>query len=282
MDETCVEAMGMCLAGRVGVAAGLDRYGEFAHRAGRLGLGFVETGTVTPRPEPGRNRGIHILIANLLHHGWHRRPFRARRCALGISIARNSSTSLADAARDYHFCLEKGWNFADYFTLNLGSVLIEARETPHILPALLAEVREQQLLLAARTGRYVPIAVKAVLRNDTFEELARLAGALSALGLDGILAATPDPEPGRIASSPGALIRELAHSAGTGLTIISVGGVRCAAEARARIQAGASLLQLHRGLVEHGPELASYLNHVLCAHRGAQRSPALPPAWERV
>lgn len=277
MDETRIEVMGMALSARVGMAAGLDRYGEFAHRAGTLGLGFVETGTVTPRPEPGRNRGIHILIGSLLHHGWHRRPFRAQRCGLGINIGRNSGTSLADAARDYRYCLERGWSFADYFTLNLGSVLIAARETPHILPALLAKVKEEQLLLAARAGRYVPIAVKAVLRAEAMDELARLARHLAALEFDGILAATPDPEPGQAGVSPTALIRELARLAGPRLVIISVGGIRSAAEGCARVKAGASLLQLHRGLVEDGPGLALSIHHALRV-RPSERRPAAQTA----
>jgi dihydroorotate dehydrogenase len=256
MDETHIEVMGMRLSGRMGMAAGLDRYGEIAHRAGRLGLAFVETGTVTPRPEPGRNRGIDVLVASLLRRGWHRPHLRVQRCRLGISIARNSSTPLAEAARDYAFCLHKGWPFADYFTLNLGSVLIAARETPHILPVLLAKVKEAQLRLAARTGRQVPIAVKAVLHEDTMEELARLVGHLAALEFEGLLAATPDPEPGETTVRPGVLIGELARLKSARMAILSVGGIRSADEACARIEAGASLLQMHRGLIDIGPGLA--------------------------
>ena len=99
-----VRVMGLSFPGRIGAAAGLDRYGEFAHLAHRLGLGFVETGTVTPRPEPGANRGVDALLAHLSRQDRNR-----RRCRVGISIAANAATPVEETWRDLCTCMERAY-----------------------------------------------------------------------------------------------------------------------------------------------------------------------------
>jgi dihydroorotate dehydrogenase len=246
-DARSVRAMGMELSSPVGMAAGLDRYGTLAHSAHRLGLGFVETGTVTPLPEPGANRGIDALLVNLERNGWARRDVRAQRVRLGISIGRNAATPLGDAWRDYGKCLERGWPYADYFTLNLGAAFATFAADPGRLAALLAIVRFEQLRLAGETGTRLPIAVKLQLRIEAPEESQRVAGCVVAAGFEGMVAVSTAKE-----SSQGhllELLRRIARIADKRTAIISVGEIRSPQDALARFEAGASLVQIHRDLL---------------------------------
>jgi dihydroorotate dehydrogenase len=263
-----VTAMGIDFRSRVGMAAGLDRYATLAHLAHRIGLGFVETGTVTPRPEPGHNRGIGELLKNLERYGWSDAAARAGRARLGISIGRNSSTPPAEAWRDFTECMAHGWSFADYFTLNLGSLIPMLADDRSLLPLLLDRVKGCQRALESQHYRRVPIAVKLQLRGDAREESRRLAGLVVSAGLEGILAvagnsATADGAPER-------LLEELRALVGNKAAIISVGAIRSPLVAKERLQAGADLIQIHRALLYSGPAIAVELE---AAARAGSREP---------
>jgi dihydroorotate dehydrogenase len=250
-----VRAMGMELSSPVGMAAGLDRYGTLAHRAHRLGLGFVETGTVTPLPEPGANRGIDALLVNLERNGWDRRDVRAPRVRLGISIARNSDTPAARAAADYAACMVAAWRYADYFTLNLGTVQTELAARPGALWTLLEDTRERHALLEQRFGRNVALVVKLRLTPHGLEQALELLPRLEQLRYAGILV-TDEGGP----AAP-VKLRALAAALVTGGTdLISVGGIRDLRTACAHLGAGAALLQMHRALLLSGPRLVRAIN----------------------
>jgi dihydroorotate dehydrogenase len=249
-----VRVMGLSFPGRIGAAAGLDRYGEFAHLAHRFGLGFVETGTVTPRPEPGANRGLDALLANLCRQDRNR-----RRCRVGISIAANAATPLEETWRDLCACMERAWDHADYFTLNLGSRIALLTRQPSTLRTLLETVNNRQRALAHERYRRVPVIVKLQLSDEVMRETAILVEALCAAGLDGVLAAVAAG-----AKEDGArLTKKIAELAGGRLAIISVGGIRSPQEACARVKAGAMLLQLHRSLLRPGSGLMGAINRAI-------------------
>ncbi len=251
--------MGMDLLSPVGMAAGLDRYGRLAHLAHRLGLGFVETGTVTPLPEPGANRGIGALLVNLGRYGWEVRDRRGARVRLGISIGRNSVTPPEQVWRDYGECLRRGWPYADYFTLNLGTAHGAFAGVPGSFADMLAKVRMAQLRLAGETGRRVPLAVKLRLSVAAPEETLRVATSVSAAGFEGMVVYSVPETGGQVPILD--LLRRIAVIAAERTAIISVGEIRSPHDALARIGAGASLVQIHRGLLLR-PALARAINSV--------------------
>lgn len=252
--------MGMDLLSPVGMAAGLDRYGRLAHLAHRLGLGFVETGTVTPLPEPGANRGIGALLVNLDRYGWEARDLGAAGARLGISIGRNSFTPPEQAWRDYGECLRRGWPYADYFTLNLGTALDALAGDPRGFADMLAKVRIEQLSIAGETGRRVPLAVKLRLSVAAPEETLRIAASIAAAGFEGMVVVSAPEQGGQVPLLD--LLRKITVIAGDRTAIISVGEIRSPRDALARIGAGASLVQVHRGLLLR-PALACAINSLI-------------------
>jgi dihydroorotate dehydrogenase len=247
-----VRVMGLSFPGRVGAAAGLDRYGEFAHLAHRLGLGFVETGTVTPRREPGANRGLDALLANLCRQDRDR-----RRCRVGISIAANASTPLQETWRDLCACMERAWDHADYFTLNLGSRIAPLTRRPSTLRTLLETVKNRQRALTQERCPRAPVIVKLHLSDEAMGEAAILVETLCAAGLDGVLAAVAASAKG---DDGARLTKKMAELAAGRCAIISVGGIRSPQEACARMKAGAMLLQLHHSLLRPRPRLLGAIN----------------------
>ena len=246
-----VKVMGLSFPGRIGAAAGLDRYGELAHLAHRLGLGFIETGTVTPLPEPGANRGLDALLANLSRQDRNR-----RRCRLGISIAANAATPVEETWCDLCACMERAWDHADYFTLNLGNRIAPLTRQPAMLRALLETVNSRQRALARERSRHVPVVVKLQLSDEAMAEGAILVEALCAASLDGVLAAVAAGSEGNGAR----LTKKIAELAGGRLAIIAVGGIGSPRDACARVNAGSTLLQLHRGRLRPGSRLVGAIN----------------------
>lgn len=277
-----LEAMGLAFPGPVGLAAGFDRYGAWLAVAEKLGFGFVETGTVTPRPERGHNRGIDFLITRLNQAGWGpketRRTGRTSRLVLGISIAKNLATPSAQAACDYLLCLRRAWNHADYIALNLGSAAWRLHRATEgdALREVLERLKEEQETLAASTGRRVPLVVKLTF-DYPLVEIPQAAHWVKELRFEGLIVAPADSGAGRPVRSgedggradPLPSLRALASRLRPAVSIISVGGIRCPTDARARLQAGASLVQIYRGLAYEGPSLASRINQAL-----------LPPAHQ--
>lgn len=282
-----VEVMGLRFPNPVGLAAGLDKDGACIDGLAALGFGFLEVGTVTPRPQPGNprprlfrlpkhralinrlgfnNRGVDHLLARL--------QASAYRGVLGINIGKNFDTPLARAAEDYLFCLRRVYPQASYVTVNISSPNTEGLRDLQggpALDALLGALKREQAALADRHGRYVPLTVKVAPDLDA-AGLEEVADAVLAHGVDGVIATNTtiqrpgladEPlaaEEGGLSGAPlrplaGAALAVLAKRLDGAVPIIGVGGVINGADARAKIEAGASLVQVYTGLIYRGPVL---------------------------
>jgi len=284
-----VETMGLRFPNRVGLAAGLDKNAEHLPGLATLGFGFLEAGTVTPRAQPGNprprlfrivevqalvnrlgfnNAGVERFVANVA---------RARYDGiLGINIGRNFDTPNERAADDYVACLRAVHAHASYVTINVSSPNTKGLrdlQAESALAALLERVTAERDALAQRTGRRVPLAVKIApdLDDDGVRAIAR---ALVRLRIDAVIATNTTlardavqgmphaDEAGGLSGAPlrersTAVVRLLAAALDGALPIIGVGGILCADDAREKIDAGATLVQLYTGLIYRGPELVA-------------------------
>lgn len=282
-----VEVMGLTFPNSVGLAAGLDKNGDYFNALGQLGFGSVEIGTITPRSQPGNpkprlfrlteheaiinrmgfnNKGIDHLIAQV-----EKRRFKG---VLGINIGKNFDTPVENAADDYRICMNKAYAHADYITVNVSSP-----NTPGLrnlqfgdsLNALLESLKIEQRHLHQAFGRYVPVAVKIAPDMDA-AEVAQVAQALKDQGMDGVIATNTTidresvkgsehaDEAGGLSGAPvkeksTEVIKLLKSELGDSLPIIGVGGIASGADAVGKIEAGASLIQVYSGFVYRGPEL---------------------------
>jgi dihydroorotate dehydrogenase len=296
IPESPVEVMGLTFPNSVGLAAGLDKNGDCFNALGQLGFGFVEIGTITPRPQPGNpkprlfrlpeykgiinrmgfnNKGVQHLVEQV----------KKRRYdgILGINIGKNFDTPVERAEDDYIACMDAVYAYADYITVNVSSP-----NTPGLrdlqfgdsLKNLLSAIKNKQNSLHESTGRYVPIAVKIApdMGVDAINEFAEI---MVGSGLDGVIAtnttisregveASPlASEAGGLSGSPvrdmsTQLISHLAKALEGRLPIIGVGGITSGAEAKQKIEAGASLVQVYSGFIYRGPEL---INEIATALR---------------
>lgn len=297
-----VEVMGLRFPNPVGLAAGLDKGGDYFNALGALGFGFVEIGTVTPRPQPGNpaprlfripeaeaiinrmgfnNPGIDHLVAQVSKRNY--------QGVLGINIGKNLDTPVEHAVGDYLAGLNRAWPWADYITVNISSP-----NTPGLrnlqygdsLRALLARLLEEKERLARADGRRVPLTVK-IAPDLTREELAETAAILLDSGVDGVIATNTTLSREGVESSPlaceagglsGAPLREkstaviaaLAEILGGRIPIIGVGGICSGEDAQAKMEAGASLVQLYTGFIYRGPALVN--NVVAAVGKGAAQS----------
>jgi len=292
-----VKLMGLEFPNALGLAAGLDKNGEYIDALAAMGFGFIEIGTVTPRPQPGNpkprlfrlpeaqalinrlgfnNHGVERLIENLM---------RARyRGVLGINIGKNSDTPIERAADDYEFCLAKVYAHASYVAVNVSSP--NTRDLRQLqgadeLGALAGKLKTEQKRLADAHGRYVPLVLKIAPDLDD-AELGAIAKCLLRHRLDGVNATNTTvsragvaglrhaAEAGGLSGAPlreasTALIRKLARLLEGRVPIIGVGGVMSAADARAKLAAGASLVQIYTGFIYRGPQLIGEILRALPA-----------------
>lgn len=284
-------AFGLQFPNPVGLAAGLDKNGEYIDALFGLGFGHVEVGTVTPRPQPGNprprlfrlprhraivnrmgfnNLGVDVLVRNVAQ------VRRRDRGVLGINIGKNKDTPNERAAEDYLACLEKVYPLADYVTVNISSPntagLRELQEE-QALRNLVSQLRERQAALAARHGRHVPLLVKVApdLNDRDIDAAARVLGDLA---VDGVIATNTtiarvgvEDEPlareaGGLSGAPlmgqaTLVLRRLRARLPESVPLIGVGGIMSGADAAAKMAAGAALVQLYSGLVYRGPALVA-------------------------
>jgi dihydroorotate dehydrogenase len=287
--------MGLTFANSVGLAAGLDKNGDCIDALAALGFGFIEIGTVTPRPQPGNpkprmfrlpgaqaiinrmgfnNQGVDRLIENVK-----RAKFRG---ILGINIGKNFDTPIEAAANDYLICLRKVYTHASYIVINISSPNtknLRQLQGSDELDSLLLQLKAEQANLSALHGNYVPLAVKIApdLEADQIDQIAAL---LIRHGLDGVIATNTTlsregvenlphgNEAGGLSGAPvrqksTAVIRQLATALNGKLPIIGVGGILSGADAVEKIQAGAALVQLYSGMIYRGPELVGEVINAL-------------------
>ncbi|HDZ57471.1 MAG TPA: quinone-dependent dihydroorotate dehydrogenase [Pseudomonas xinjiangensis] len=282
-----VEVMGLTFDNPVGLAAGLDKNAVAVDGMAALGFGFLEVGTVTPRPQPGNpkprmfrlpeqqaiinrmgfnNQGVDALLERLGHV--------RHKGVLGINIGKNAATPVERAVDDYLYCLRKVYSRASYVTVNLSSPNTPGLRTLQYgdtLKELLGQIKACQLLLSQEQDRYVPIAIK-IAPDMTPEELTLVAGTLVEQGMDGVIATNTTldraavnglehaEEAGGLSGGPltktsTEVIRVLAETLNGRLPIIGVGGILTGADAAEKIAAGAKLVQLYSGFIYRGPEL---------------------------
>jgi dihydroorotate dehydrogenase len=285
--------MGIRFPNPVGLAAGLDKDGACIDGLASLGFGFIEIGTVTPRAQPGNakprmfrlpqanalinrmgfnNGGVDAFVRNVQAS----RFYQDKQGVLGLNIGKNADTPIERATDDYLTCLEKVYPFADYVTVNISSPntknlrqLQQASE----LGALLSALKQTQNSLANRHGRYVPIALKIAPDLDA-EQITSIADSLLQHQIDAVIATNTTiardavqgfahaDEAGGLSGAPvlplsNHVISALHAELGDTIPIIGVGGILSGADARAKILAGASLVQVYTGLIYRGPALVS-------------------------
>ena len=282
-----VEVMGLQFPNRIGLAAGLDKNGEALDGLARLGFGFIEIGTITPRPQPGNprprmfrlpevrgiinrmgfnNHGVDALIAHVRGA-----KFRG---ILGINIGKNFDTPIEHAADDYLACLEKVYALASYVTVNISSPNtknLRQLQGESELDDLLGRLKAAQTRLADTHGRYVPMTLK-IAPDLEDAQITNIADALRRHRIDAVIATNTTVardqvqgirhgnEQGGLSGAPvfeasTTVVRKLAQALGDELPIIAAGGVLEGAQARAKLDAGAKLVQLYSGLIYRGPEL---------------------------
>jgi dihydroorotate dehydrogenase len=279
--------MGLSFPNPVGLAAGLDKNGEYIDALAALGFGFIEIGTITPRPQPGNprprmfrlpaaravinrmgfnNHGVDALIANV-----QRARFRG---VLGINIGKNFDTPIERAADDYLICLRKVYAHASYVTVNISSPntknLRQLQQTDE-LGQLLAALQNERERLADQYGRRVPLALKIAPDLDA-SQIAAIAGLLVTHQIDAVIATNTTvakeavaqlrhgAETGGLSGAPlttqaQSVTAELAAALAGAVPVIGVGGIMNGTDAAARMAAGASLVQIYTGLVYAGPAL---------------------------
>lgn len=299
-----VRAMGLDFPNPVGLAAGLDKNGAFIEPLAALGFGFVEVGTVTPRPQPGnpkprmfRLASAQALINRLgfnnegLDAMLQRLP-AAPTVPLGINIGKNAATALDQAAGDYVRGLQAAYPRAAYATVNISSPNTkDLRKLQQLdeLRALLSQLSAERERLADRHGRRLPIAVKIAPDLDD-GELCRIADALVELRMDAVICTNTTIARDRVRGLPEAdesgglsgrplferstaVVRLLAQHLKGALPIIGVGGILSGADAVGKLQAGATLVQLYTGLVYRGPALVAECREAIARHRAAAPAP---------
>lgn len=288
--------MGLTFPNRIGLAAGLDKAGNTIDALGDLGFGFIEIGTITPRPQSGNERprlfrlraqeaiinrmgfnnpGAEAAVENV-------RATRRYSGVIGFNIGKNKHTPNEHAAADYSACLEQAYGVADYITVNLSSPntpglrdLQNADESAR----LLARLRREQEQLSLRHGRHVPIAFKVApdLHPAHIEALAEV---FVREGLECLIATNTTLSRRDVESNPlhheagglsgppvrdmsTAVIAQFASHMGSRVPIIGVGGISSVQDAQAKFAAGASLVQLYTSFIYHGPPLVRALVRAL-------------------
>ena len=299
-----VEVAGLRFPNRIGLAAGLDKNGRCIDGLAAMGFGFIEVGTVTPQAQPGNprprmfrlpeanalinrlgfnNDGLDAFVANVK-----RAKFRRDGGILGLNIGKNAATPIGRAADDYLLCLDGVYPHADYVTVNVSSPNtrnLRDLQDDAALDALLGALQQRRLRLAQQHGRRVPLFVKIAPDLDA-AQIDAIAATLKRHAIDGVIATNTTiardavqslrhgGEAGGLSGAPlfeasNRVIAQLRAALGKRFPIIGVGGVMSAADARAKVAAGADLVQIYTGFIYRGPALVEAAARAL-----AQRAPA--------
>ncbi|NQD38781.1 quinone-dependent dihydroorotate dehydrogenase [Permianibacter sp. IMCC34836] len=282
-----VELWGLKFPHRVGLAAGLDKNGDYLDALAMLGFAFIELGTVTPRPQPGNprprmfrlpkatgiinrlgfnNQGVDYLLEKISKSRY--------QGVLGINIGKNFDTPVEKANDDYLICLRKVYPYAHYITVNISSPNtqgLRSLQFGEALDSLLGTLKAEQAVLQQKHGKYVPLLLK-IAPDLSHEEVIQVADALRRHQFDGAIATNTTvgrigveglehaQETGGLSGAPvfakstevlGWLATELKGQ----MPIIGVGGITKGEDAAAKIRAGASLVQVYSGFIYRGPAL---------------------------
>ncbi|MBK8969985.1 MAG: quinone-dependent dihydroorotate dehydrogenase [Hahellaceae bacterium] len=292
-----VSLMGLQFPNAVGLAAGLDKNAECIRGMSRLGFGFIEVGTVTPRPQAGNpkprlfrieeregiinrmgfnNEGVDYLVRQVKASNF--------KGVLGINIGKNKDTPAENALEDYLYCLEKVYDLSSYVTINISSPNtpgLRALQMGDSLQQLLEGLKEKQHSLSRSRGRYVPLVLK-VAPDLTEEEIVAVATQLKAFEMDGVIATNTTLSRSGVEGLPNAketgglsgapltqratqILKTLRANLGDGFPIIASGGVMSAQDAIGKLNAGAQLVQIYSGLIYRGPGLIREVAEAIAA-----------------
>ena len=281
------QVMGLTFPNPIGLAAGLDKNGAVIDGMAALGFGFIEIGTVTPRPQPGNakprlfrvkealgiinrfgfnNMGVDHLVANVKAAKYNG--------ILGINIGKNFDTPMENAVDDYLICMQKAYEYASYITVNISSPNtknLRDLQAADALSNLLASLKLAQTKLAQKHGKYVPITLKIAPDLDETQVI-EIANLLMQHQIDGVIATNTTlsreavigmkhaSETGGLSGEPvkhlsTMVIQRLSKQLQGALPIIGVGGILNGADAVEKMAAGASLVQVYSGLIYKGPSL---------------------------
>lgn len=288
-DDTPIECFGLTFPNRLGLAAGCDKNGDYLDALGALGFGFVEIGTVTPRPQAGNsrprlfrvpselavinrmgfnNKGVDHLVGNL--------RTRTYTGVCGVNIGKNADTPNDRAQEDYLECFRKVFPCADYVTLNVSSPNtpgLRDLQTREGLEQVAGPVLDERKRLCTQHGRNVPVLIK-LAPDLQSKELQDIIETATSLGVDGIIATNTTTDLASVlhAVPPGASgglsgqplfdhaiksVREMRRGARCQVPVIGVGGITTGQRAVEMLQAGAGLVQIYSGFVFHGPDLVT-------------------------
>lgn len=282
-----VTCMGIEFPNPVGLAAGLDKNGAHIDALAALGFGFIEIGTITPRPQAGNpqprlfripeakaiinrmgfnNDGVDKLVENVKAS-----KFKG---ILGINIGKNADTPVEDAVSDYLICLEKVYNYASYITVNISSPNtknLRSLQSGDALTELLQTLKDRQLELAEQYNHYVPLVLK-VAPDLTIEDINFISTQLLKFKIDGLIVTNTTlgregvenlpngNEAGGLSGAPvfeksTECLRQFSKILHGRMPLIGVGGIVSGDQAVIKQQAGASLIQVYSGLIYTGPTL---------------------------
>lgn len=282
-----VECMGLTFRNPVGLAAGLDKNGECIEAFDAMGFGFVEVGTVTPRPQSGNdkprlfrlvnaegiinrmgfnNEGVDYLIENVKKAKYS--------CILGINIGKNKDTPIEKGVEDYLICMDKVYEYAGYIAVNISSPNtpgLRSLQYGEALDELLSSLKYKQEELAEKYSKYVPLTLK-IAPDLTDEEIKQICQSLIKNKIDGVIATNTTLDrsivegmkyaneagglSGRPLQSRSTEVVRLLHQELQGdIPIIGVGGIDSFVAAKEKMMAGANLVQVYSGFIYHGPGL---------------------------
>jgi dihydroorotate dehydrogenase len=295
------QVMGITFPNAVGLAAGLDKNGAVIDGMAKLGFGFIEIGTVTPRAQPGNakprlfrvreaegiinrfgfnNLGVDNLVENVKAAKF---SGGSSNQILGINIGKNFDTPNEKAVDDYLICMQKVYQYSNYITVNISSPNtknLRDLQAAEALSSLLGSLKLEQTKLAQKHGKYVPMTLK-IAPDLTQEQVVEIADLLMLHKIDGVIAtnttlsrdAVKDmknaEETGGLSGAPvknqsTIVIQQLSKQLQGALPIIGVGGILSGTDAQEKIDAGASLVQIYSGLIYQGPALV----HDICKTLG--------------
>ena len=289
-SRLAVNALGIRFPNPIGLAAGFDKDGDVLDAMAKFGFGFVECGTVTPRPQAGNPRprlfrlGEDGAVINRM--GFNNRGMaamalrlsrRARGGITGINIGANKDS--ADRIADYRLCFERLSRFASYVAVNVSSPNtpgLRGLQNKDELTLLLATLTDAR----AKTSSHVPLLLK-IAPDITPDALDDIVAVTLASGIEGVIATNTTlarpaltsaqaHESGGLSGKPlfapsTAILRRLRERVGDRLVLVGVGGVSSGADAYAKIRAGASLVQLYTALAYEGPGLVARIKSELRA-----------------
>ncbi len=287
LPDKPVSCMGLSFKNPLGLAAGLDKDGLCIDALSLMGFGFIEAGTVTPRPQRGNdkprlfrlveeegvinrmgfnNAGVDQLVENIKNAHFDG--------ILGINIGKNKDTPVEKGKDDYLICMDKIYSSAGYIAVNISSPNtpdLRTLQYGEALDDLLTAIKSKQQALTEKYHKYVPVAVK-IAPDLIGEELVQIADSLVRHGIDGVIATNTTLDRGLVhglkyANEVGGLsgrplqsrstevIRFLSRELRGRLPVIGVGGIDSLVSAREKIAAGATLIQIYSGFIYQGPSL---------------------------